>query len=282
MNGEIDGIEEGATFASRRELHDAGIHRGLQQGIGAKGESIVLSGGYVDDEDYGDVIIYTGEGGRDLRTGRQIADQAMTRGNLALARNYKEGIPIRVSRGYAHSSRYSPATGYRYAGLYRIDNYWKENGQDGFLVWRYRLTKLLDPEVITVVEKGTPAPKGETAPKRSSIYSTRIIRSSEIGNYIKTMYDYKCQISGERLETPAGAYAEACHIRPVGKPHNGPDVPGNVLCLSPNMHVLFDHGAIALSDDLNVVGMDADVSVDPIHNLDIDCIRYHREHIYNR
>ena len=39
MNGEIDGIEEGATFASRRELHDAGIHRGLQQGIVAERES---------------------------------------------------------------------------------------------------------------------------------------------------------------------------------------------------------------------------------------------------
>lgn len=75
MSGEIDGIRDGTTFKSRRELHDTGIHRGLQQGIGARGESIVLSGGYVDDEDYGDVIIYTGEGGRDQRTGRQIADQ---------------------------------------------------------------------------------------------------------------------------------------------------------------------------------------------------------------
>lgn len=69
---------------------------------------------------------------RDLRTGRQIADQTMTRGNLALARNYKEGIPIRVSRGYSHSSKYSPTAGYRYDGLYRIDNYWKESGQTGF------------------------------------------------------------------------------------------------------------------------------------------------------
>jgi len=281
VSGEIDGIEEGATFVSRKELHNAGIHRGLMRGIAPKGYSIILSGGYSDDEDYGDVIIYTGEGGRDQKTGRQVADQTLTGGNLALAQNYKDGIPIRVNRGYNLDSKYAPKYGYRYDGLYRIENYWNESGQDGFLVWRYRLTKLVDPEIITVAEEGIPVPEGEASPKRSKIYSTRVIRSSEIGNYIKAMYDYKCQISGVKLVTPTGAYAEACHIRPVGKPHNGPDVPGNVLCLSPNIHVLFDHGAIALSDDLNVLGMDADVSVDPNHNLDIDCIRYHREHIYN-
>jgi len=281
VSGEIVDIEEGTTFASRRELHDAGIHRGLQQGIGARGESIVLSGGYVDDEDHGDLIIYTGEGGRDLRTGRQIADQTMTRGNLALAHNYKEGIPIRVSRGHSHISKYSPLSGYRYDGLYRIDDYWKESGQDGFLVWRYRLIKLVDSEVTTVIEEYIPTPAGKASPRRSKVYSTRVIRSSEVGNYIKAMYDYKCQISDVSLITPIGPYAEACHIRPVGIPHNGPDVPGNVLCLSPNIHVLFDHGAIALSDDLKIIGMDADVSVNPNHNLDIDCIRYHREHIYN-
>ena len=81
--------------------------------------------------------------------------------------------------------------------------------------------------------------------------------------------------------TPPGPYAEACHIQPVGKPHNGPDTPENVLCLSPNLHVLFDHGAIALTDDLEVIGMDAGSSIILKHELDLDCIRYHREHIYN-
>ena len=69
------------------------------------------------------MIRYTGEGVRDPLTSRQIADQTMTRGNLALARNYKEGIPIRVSRGHSHSSKYSPEAGYRYDGLYRIVYY---------------------------------------------------------------------------------------------------------------------------------------------------------------
>ena len=77
----------GTVFASRQELHDADIHRGYMRGIAPQGLSIVLSGGYVDDQDLGDEIIYTGEGGRDPKSGRQIADQTLTGGNLYLAQN---------------------------------------------------------------------------------------------------------------------------------------------------------------------------------------------------
>lgn len=70
--GEVQGVVSGELFESRRELYDQGVHRALQAGIVGKGgegaESIVLSGGYVDDRDDGDVIIYTGEGGRDPNT----------------------------------------------------------------------------------------------------------------------------------------------------------------------------------------------------------------------
>ena len=97
---ESDNLAIGTLFSSRRELHDAGIHRGLMRGIAPQGLSIVLSGGYVDDQDLGDEIIYTGEGGRDTDTGRQIAYQTLTGGNLFLAQNCQRGIPVRVSRGY--------------------------------------------------------------------------------------------------------------------------------------------------------------------------------------
>jgi putative restriction endonuclease len=60
-------------------LHDAGVHGGVQQGIGGGGNSIALSGGYVDDIDENDFIIYTGQGGRDPNTNHQIADQELKR-----------------------------------------------------------------------------------------------------------------------------------------------------------------------------------------------------------
>ena len=86
--GDVPGIDPGALFPDRAALHAAGIHRQMQAGIAGRGaegaESIVLNEGYEDDEDLGDEIIYTGEGGRDQNRGGQISDQQLTRGNLAL------------------------------------------------------------------------------------------------------------------------------------------------------------------------------------------------------
>ncbi len=61
-----------------------------------------------------DVIIYTGEGGRDSATERQIADQQLTLGNRALAENHLNGIPVRVRRGEAHVPNMPEGFGYRY------------------------------------------------------------------------------------------------------------------------------------------------------------------------
>ena len=59
MFGDIPNVNAGDTFVSRQDLHNAGIHKGLMRGIAPNGTSIVLSGGYVDDEDLGSEIIYT-------------------------------------------------------------------------------------------------------------------------------------------------------------------------------------------------------------------------------
>ncbi|MEN6640961.1 MAG: YDG/SRA domain-containing protein [Armatimonadia bacterium] len=143
--GSIQGVDPGTWFEDRRALHEAGVHRPLQAGIcgsAAEGaESIVMSGGYEDDEDHGDVIIYTGHGGNDTETGQQIADQELTRQNLALARNAMDGTPVRVIRGSGHNSLFAPARGYRYDGLFEVQEYWQERGRSGFMVWRYRLVK---------------------------------------------------------------------------------------------------------------------------------------------
>lgn len=65
------------------------VHRATQAGITGTAttgaESVVVSGGYEDDEDYGDLIISTGHGGRDPKTGKQTADQSPEApGNAAL------------------------------------------------------------------------------------------------------------------------------------------------------------------------------------------------------
>ena len=56
--GHIPGYSEGSRFEARAEFSEAGVHRTLIAGIsGSEREgvdSIVLSGGYEDDEDLGD------------------------------------------------------------------------------------------------------------------------------------------------------------------------------------------------------------------------------------
>ena len=144
----IDGFPPGSLFSSRMELLQAGVHRHSQAGIAGSqhvgADSIVLSGGYEDDKDDGDTIIYTGYGGRDPNTRQQVADQQLIRWNLALARSMQEGLPVRVIRGVNLDSPHAPQEGYRYDGLYRVVDFWQERGESGFLVWLYKL-ELIDP-----------------------------------------------------------------------------------------------------------------------------------------
>jgi putative restriction endonuclease len=141
--GHIDGIPVGASFPDRRALLEAGVHRQLQAGIAGSAtegaDSIVVSGGYEDDDDFGDLIIYTGQGGNDPATKRQVADQQLTLGNAALAESCRKGLPVRVIRGRNPDSAYAPPRGFRYDGLYYVDEYWQAQGKSGFSIWRFRL-----------------------------------------------------------------------------------------------------------------------------------------------
>lgn len=270
----------GVTFPDRRKLHAAGIHRGLQAGIAPEGESIVLSGGYVDDIDDGDLVIYTGQGGRDADTGRQVADQTLSRGNRWLAHNYIEGIPVRVSRGYQLDSPYSPKSGYRYDGLYQITSYWNEKGRDGFLIYRFRLERLPgqppigNSGVLGLSDLGWGGGLGNKNPQRELTTSSRIVRSTAVANRVKEHYDHTCQVCGVRLSTPAGPYAEGCHVRPLGKPHNGPDTTDNVLCLCPNCHVLFDTHAMTLDEKLVIAPLNRPLRILTGHSIHQDHVKY--------
>ncbi|QPP10546.1 hypothetical protein G4Z16_09300 [Streptomyces bathyalis] len=256
--GEVPGIDAGQAFEDRRALAAAGVHRPRQAGICGTAEqgaeSIVVSGGYEDDEDYGDLIVYTGQGGRDPDTGRQVRDQELTRGNAALVTNLTTGTPVRVVRGAGGDRQYSPANGLRYDGLFHVEDYWSERGRSGYLVWRYRLTQQL-PQTAATPQPAIPDPRqpeGRQAPGRTRVTTQRIVRSTVVADFVKRSHDYTCQVCDIRLTTPTGAYAEAAHIKPLGRPHAGPDIAANVLCLCPNHHVLFDLGMLTIADDLTI------------------------------
>ena len=134
--GHIDGTHEGQIFANRDELRLSGIHRPPQAGIwGRQNEgsaSIVLSGGYADDVDEWDYILYTGQGGQDEPGGKQIKDQEFTLGNRGLQLNKEYNLPVRVTRGYQLEE--GPEQGYRYDGLYYVTDYERVKGKEGYLI----------------------------------------------------------------------------------------------------------------------------------------------------
>ncbi|MBV7377288.1 YDG/SRA domain-containing protein [Maritimibacter dapengensis] len=276
--GALQGVSQGQGFVDRRELYDSGVHRALQAGIVGRGkvgaESIVLSGGYVDDEDYGSVVIYTGEGGRDQNSGRQIANQSFSRGNQALVTSCLEGTPVRLVRKMNVEGNDVSGPKYRYDGLFHVESYWQETGLDGHQVCRFRLVD----ERAYQGYLGSNSPtelNHSTSARRVESVVQRVVRDTALGRRVKELHDYTCQVCGGRLHCVGGPYAEAAHIRPVGRPHNGPDDLSNLLCLCPNHHVLLDRGALVIDQNWNVQPLATKLRMVDRHKLDPAQTSYH-------
>lgn len=254
------------------------MHRPPQAGIcGGKSsggaESIVLSGGYEDDFDLGAEILYTGQGGRDSLSGEQVAPQPLSRGNIGLVMSMQRGLPVRVIRG-AHPEVFdAPESGYRYDGLYRVVDYWAEPGRSGHRVWRFRLVPFDAPQTDRVGEQRA---SYESAPRQEE-RAERIVRRATIAESVKQLHKYRCQVCGERLDTAAGPYAEAAHIRPLGRPHDGPDTAENMLCLCPNHHVLFDQFGLTIADNFELIGFPGRLRTHARHRIYLAYVRYHRD-----
>ncbi|KAJ4478603.1 PUA-like domain-containing protein [Lentinula lateritia] len=141
--GKVAGIEVGTILSSRQECSDRGLHGPTQAGIHGNATygaySVVLSGGYEDDEDNGERVWYTGEGGRKNGGGPQIADQDWkNKNNRSLKISCApDRYPIRVIRGHTLHSRYAPSWGYRYDGLYRVAKAIQVRGKAGKLLCKF-------------------------------------------------------------------------------------------------------------------------------------------------
>lgn len=288
--GDISGILEGDTFANRAILASAKVHRHLQAGINGSekegADSIVISGGYEDDQDFGNVIIYTGHGGRSEGSKHQVADQTLTRWNKALAISCEKNLPVRVVRGANKHSTFAPEFGYRYDGLYNVTEYWREKGKSGFVIWRFRLEKIKDKNYADISQQDnfTKEPKSNyLAPNRKEYVINRIIRETKTAQFIKQLYDDTCQICGIQIKGPISTYSEAAHIKSLGQPHNGPDTKENLICLCPNHHKMFDLGAISIDENLNILGLEnVKLIINPKHNIDSEFTKYHRTHHYKK
>lgn len=280
--GEIEGFEEGHWFAGRKEMMPTSFHRNWGAGIDGNAKegtaAIVLSGGYEDDEDAGDEIIYTGAGGNDPNSKRQVEDQTWdNKGNAGLLKSGDDGLPVRVIRGHTHKSEWSPTSGYTYAGLYSVDHAWQERGRSGHLICRFRLRYAgANPERKNFRGLELDHSVGEKRRRAGTVL--RVVRDSKKSSDIKNLYGYACQVCGLAITTKRGLYAEGAHIRPLGKPHEGDDSIANLLCLCPNHHVMFDKGSFSVCEDLSLIGSESGkLNVPSKHEIDLSNFAYHRD-----
>ena len=280
MFGHIDGIAVGEIFEDRKHLRASGIHAPMMAGIWGAQEgaySIVLSGGYEDDIDELDYILYTGQGGQDVPGGKQVSDQEYTKGNLGLRLSCEYGLPVRVTRG--HQIKNGPEKGYRYDGLYRVEKYERVKGRRGFYICRFHL---VSEQAIQTLETtlASNMKLDYQRVERSKSTTNRLKRNPKISEKIKEIYGYRCQVCGVFLQAPSGPIAIGAHLMPLGQPHNGPDVRENLLCLCPNHHDQFDALGFSIEPkSLAIVGLmnfeGRMLTIDKKHGLGANFLQHH-------
>ena len=285
--GPVKGVSIGQIFSKRRDLSDAGVHAPLQAGIwgGANDGacSIVLSGGYEDDIDDLDFILYTGHGGQENK--KQVADQQFTVGNQGLVLSCELKLPIRVTRGEQIAN--GPDHGYRYDGLYYVHKYERVKGKSGFYVCRFHLRSQSNIDQLEETLKPNLKTSYERAP-RSEVTYEKIKRIRENTKKIKMMYDYKCQVCETKLDVPSGdPISIGAHIKGVGRPSNGPDVVENMLCLCPNHHAQFDRYSFYIDPvTYEIKGLNLyenkKLFIHEKHFIDMQFLKYHFEEYQRR
>ncbi len=143
--GHVGGYRPGDTFCNRIELAFSGVHRPRRAGVcGTRqlgAESIVLAGQYEDDEFGEEEIRYSGNGGRNPKTGRQTTNQVATGTNLALLKSQETSLPVRVLRKVP--AEVGGPDAYRYEGLYRVVGSSFGPGKSGLNVFVLRLRPIL-------------------------------------------------------------------------------------------------------------------------------------------
>lgn len=91
---------------------------------------------------------------------------------------------------------------------------------------------------------------GSTETCRSTTEVDQRLRDPQLVEDLKNRYNNRCQVCGDRRNQGDGeAYSEVHHVKPLGRPHSGPDEKSNMLVLCPNHHADFDNGVLAVDPD---------------------------------
>jgi hypothetical protein len=158
---------------------------------------------------------------------------------------------------------------------------------DGLIVFhggaRYSLNAG-NPEVVVDL-----TPLGNERPGEVRTRRTVRLRSTLLATEMKRLYRFKCQVCRQSVVlSQSSSYAEAHHLKPLGEPHQGPDVVGNIIVVCPNHHTMLDRGAIQVAPRTleirhrvsSVFEPGLRLHTEPWHRLDAACLDYHMAEIY--
>lgn len=148
-----------------------------------------------------------------------------------------------------------------------------------------------------VAELATPSEERETvtvspdeyrdSPGRYSTVVDRTLRDRALVAMLKELYADRCQLCGDRRAQPDGTgYSEVHHVKPLGRPHGGPDERANMIVVCPNHHADFDNGVVTIDSETLEIRHPYDRSVDgrtltvnDDHDVDDEYLEYHNERI---
>jgi len=167
---------------------------------------------------------------------------------------------------------------------------------------RQTLQRLRDTGLITFLGEGRyslnlgfgeldwdPSQRGEEGieiPGTVQVVRQVRLRNTLLAADLKERYEYCCQVCRTAVQLVSRKYAEAHHIRPLGSPHFGRDVEGNILVLCPNHHVMLDRGAISIEptnllvQHIHRAFEPRRLHVAPWHTLDTAALLYYGNHVY--
>jgi len=122
-------------------------------------------------------------------------------------------------------------------------------------------------------------------PERATTVQDQLLRDQSLVAELKSLYDHMCQVCGCRLQSSLDTgYSEVHHIKPLGEPHNGPDVPENMVVCYPNHHADFDNGMLTVELETYTVTHAYDDAVSGTqltirghHQIRSSFLRYHND-----
>ena len=287
--GDVRGIAKGFVFESKSEIVSLGLHGSAEDFVSivenGPALSIIISPKFSEIKDKNSEIILTFSV-LDSGIPNAVVDKVKSeRVQKAILYSYENELPIRVIREKFGDVEKGTSSVYTYGGTYTVTGHWYSGESESKSTLNFILNEDVEPLFESIETKAARTiPVGVVAPARRTSVANSIKRDLRVSEWVKSIHNHTCQVCGQFLTTPGGRYSEGAHIRPLGEDHSGQDVVGNILCLCPNCHKLFDAGAFFIDPDTQQIfyfnsDQVGQLVVHEDHLIDRDVLAYRRERI---